>query len=143
MPFLYESTHLSLEAAAHTQNIAFSANLGPFGLFVKNGELLIDADGNAATSDRAVLDINLTDNNSGTSDGKIPLASIGLSNADRQPARRIARDAAGLLPVSDRLQGQSRTDRRGSGPYRYDDDAYAARPHGQHTGRKTCRCRTA
>lgn len=81
VPFLYESTHLALEAGAHTENIAFSANVGPLGLFVKNGELLIDADGDAMTSDRAVLDINLTDNNSSTSDGKIPLASIGLNNA--------------------------------------------------------------
>ncbi len=82
VPFLYESSHLNLEAQVKADDIDFQANIGPFGLFIKNGTFLIDADGDEMTNDHAVLAISLTDNNAITSDGKIYLDTIGLNNAE-------------------------------------------------------------
>ena len=44
-PFLYESTHLDLTAQVNAEDIDFQANIGPFGLFIKNGTFVLDADG--------------------------------------------------------------------------------------------------
>ena len=81
VPFIYETSHLNVDAEVNTQNIDFNANIGPFGLFIRGGELLIDADGNDLTRDQAMLDISLSDNNPGTTEGKISLADIGLEHA--------------------------------------------------------------
>ena len=81
IPFIYESTHLTLGAKINAQNVEFQASIGPLGLFAKNGLFLVDADGNEQTQDQAMLQIDIDDNNAGTTEGKIPLTGLSLSNA--------------------------------------------------------------
>ncbi len=81
LPFIYESSHFLAQAEVNTQNIDFSANIGPLGLFIRNGELLVDEDGNDTTRDKASFRIDLTDEDAQTSDGKIMLGDIGFENA--------------------------------------------------------------
>lgn len=78
-PFIYDTTSADLSGRVTGSNINFSAALGPLGLFVRNGVVNVDGDGNAGTTtDRAhvTLDINDLD-----IDGKIYLSNISLSNA--------------------------------------------------------------
>lgn len=82
VPFIYESSFLTAKAEINAQNISFDANILFWGIHVRNGELLVDDDGLDITRDQAVVDVQLTDNNAGTSEGKISLASIGLDNVD-------------------------------------------------------------
>ncbi|MCC6124661.1 MAG: right-handed parallel beta-helix repeat-containing protein [Pirellulales bacterium] len=78
-PFLYDTSQLALSLKAEGANIGFTTALGPLGVFVKNGSLLIDGDGSAATpNDRAELVARLEDDNA---DGKIYLSQLSLNHA--------------------------------------------------------------
>lgn len=82
IPFVYESSYLTAKAEINAQNISFDANILFWGIHVRNGELLVDDDGLDITRDQAIVDIQLSDNNAGTSEGKISLATIDLDNVD-------------------------------------------------------------
>ena len=50
VPFLYDTTHLSLNAAVRGTDINFTAAIGPLGVFVKNGTITVDRDGDPTTT---------------------------------------------------------------------------------------------
>ena len=75
VPFLFDSTGLSLTARANGTNLNFSAGLGPLGLFVRNGNATLDRDGNPATAEPAAFTVSLPQ----TADHRYPLANFSLN----------------------------------------------------------------
>ena len=65
IPFLYDTTALTLEAKAAGTNLSFQAGLGPLSLFIKNGTASLqaqtDRDGNPNTIDAAAFGIQIVD----------------------------------------------------------------------------------
>ena len=59
-PFVYDSTNLSLSAKVTGTGLNFSAAVGPLGIFVKNGSVVLDKDGNGPLTDPAAFTIALT-----------------------------------------------------------------------------------
>lgn len=79
-PFIYETTGLDFTALVVGDDIEFTAAIGPLGVFITQGSFLIDGDGNpATTTDAAALSVGLTDNNPGTTDGKIYLSDLDVA----------------------------------------------------------------
>ncbi len=80
-PFLYETTALGLTARVEGSDIHFTTALGPLGVWIKDGSLLIDGDGNPATTDDPVLlGLTLDDGNPATD--RIYLDELSLSHLD-------------------------------------------------------------
>ena len=63
-PFLYDSTGLTVEAEILGSNLSFEASLGAVvGIFVKDGQVTFDADGDPKTEEPASITLGLKDNN--------------------------------------------------------------------------------
>ncbi len=63
-PFLYDSTGVKVEAEVLGKNLEFEASLGSvLGIYVKNGSVTLDADGDPDTIDKAFVQLGLKDNN--------------------------------------------------------------------------------
>jgi nitrous oxidase accessory protein NosD len=78
-PFLYETTALGLTAKVVGQDLHFTTALGPLGVWIKSGSLLVDGDGSAATPDDAVL-LGLTLDDGSAASNKIYLDALSLDH---------------------------------------------------------------
>src|SRR5207244_176318 len=59
VPVLYDTTGLTLGARVLGTNLGFTAAIGPLGLFVRNGTVTLDRDGNPATTEPAQFTVVL------------------------------------------------------------------------------------
>lgn len=62
VPFLYDTTGLSLKARVLGTNLTFKLAAGPLGIFLKDGKVTVDKDGDPATQDDAEFTVVLKDN---------------------------------------------------------------------------------
>ncbi len=58
-PVVFDTTRLTLNGRVNGTNLNFSAGVGPLGLFVRNGSVTVDRDGNPATDDPATVVVSL------------------------------------------------------------------------------------
>src|SRR5262249_51241112 len=56
-------SHFHFDAQATGSNLNFTASVGPLGLFIKNGSVNLDGDGNPATNDSAQFNVTIKDDN--------------------------------------------------------------------------------
>lgn len=64
IPFLYDTTALTLQAAVRATGVNLSAGIGSLKISIKNGTVTLDGDGNAATTtDSASFGVAFKDNN--------------------------------------------------------------------------------
>lgn len=62
-PFLYDDSNFHFDAKASGTGLNFSASVGPLGLFIKNGSVNLDGDGNPATNDSATFNVGIINDN--------------------------------------------------------------------------------
>lgn len=79
-PFLYETSQLGFTAQLGGQDIDFTTALGPMGVWIKDGSLLIDGDGNPATTGDTVL-LGLTLDDGVPASDRIYLDDLSLDDA--------------------------------------------------------------
>jgi autotransporter-associated beta strand protein len=72
-PFLYDTSNLTLSVKAAGNNIEFATVIGPLEVWIEQGSVVLDADGNPAT-----LAVTLQD---AEADGRIYLSALGPGNA--------------------------------------------------------------
>jgi autotransporter-associated beta strand protein len=77
-PLLYDTSGLAFTLRAAATGIEFSTALGPLGVWIHQGSAVIDLDGNPATTEPAVLALDVIDNDS---DGKIYFKDLDLDKA--------------------------------------------------------------
>ena len=105
-PFLYESTGLELSAKALGSDIDFTTAWNAFGIFIVDGTFAVDGDGNHATpNDSVTLTVGLTDDDTMTTDGKLYLDEVDLSNVDVNLAGKVRATLPLFFPTASQFQG--------------------------------------
>ena len=74
VPFVADTTGLTLDARLVANNIGAEASVGPLGIFVSGGVAAINEDGNPATTNPAVFTVGL---DSGGADGRFEINELG------------------------------------------------------------------
>ena len=105
-PFLYETTSLGINAKVEGDDIDFSTVLGPAGLFIRNGEFIVDRDGNASTTnDTAFIGLVLDDLNGQTTDGRILLNEFDTDNIGFSLQGKVKAKLPVYFPVETQFLG--------------------------------------
>ncbi len=95
-PFLYNTSGLQLTAKVSTPKpIEMTASLGPFGVFLKNGSVVLDRDGIGPATTPATLDVSLTN---GDARGRIYLDDL-IRNTPAYTSVAFIGGAHANLPV--------------------------------------------
>jgi len=77
-PFVYDTTGLVLSAFSAATGIEFTTAIGPLGVWIKQGSVMLDGDGDPNTVDAVELAVGLNDNDT---DHKIYLSELSSSHA--------------------------------------------------------------
>ncbi|RIK74487.1 MAG: hypothetical protein DCC68_22985 [Planctomycetota bacterium] len=105
-PLVYETTSLEVKGRVAGEDIEFTAAIGPLGIFIAQGEAVIDGDGEIESDiDRAVLTLGLTDGNAGTTEGAIYLDEIGFGNVQLDFTGKVTIELPVFFPTSTNFAG--------------------------------------
>ena len=77
IPYIYDTSSLTVSASAQASAVNFRAALGPIGLFVKNGVATLDGDGDSATHDVVTFELGIKDNPS--AGGRYKLSALNTA----------------------------------------------------------------
>src|SRR5207245_8953505 len=80
-------TTFKVDFAARGKGLNFTGSLGPAGLFIQDGQLALDKDGDVATSDPMEIKITLDDNDTNATphDGRLSFADLDKLTVNTDP----------------------------------------------------------
>jgi len=79
-------SNFELDFAARGKGVNFTGSLGPAGLFIQDGQVALDADGDVATdNDPMSFKVNLDDQDSNPSDGRLSFSDLSDISVSTDP----------------------------------------------------------
>ncbi len=120
-PFLDDNTGITLNAAIRGTNLSFKATVGGLGVWVKDGTVTLDADGDPETDEDAEFRVGVADNNGDgrhyfrEGDSITETSATGIPNLDLHLTAGVSANLPLCFPTADLPFGGSTQDGDGDG----------------------------